>query len=190
MNYNENKSRALMLQGKAVEKGIHFAMQYGDLVPFSTIHDYTAKYFDKHAKKLHKNIREARKRELYFLLKKGYSIISNISGEYKNGVSNFEVKIGNHIYKGVSDFDFKRKKKKVCIELKVSTKSVNFPSKRHIKQAIKYAIANDSVTTIVYLTKNKDRNAYNVSSKVFEIWEKKPNTKFSTKDTKLITCNM
>ena len=98
MNYNENKSRALMLQGKAVEKVIHFAMQYGDLVPFSTIHDYTAKYFDKHAKKLHKNIREARKRELYFLLKKGYSIISNISGEYKNGVSNFEVKIGNHIY--------------------------------------------------------------------------------------------
>ena len=101
----------------------------------------------------------------------------------------FELKIGSHVYKCRSDFDFKKNNKKVCVELKISSKPVIFPGLRHIRQALKYAKAYDSMTTIVYLSKIKKNKRIRVKSKIFDIWEHNKNSRLSP-GTSVISCEL
>jgi len=185
MKLKNSKSQGFLQQGKSIEKGLHFAMQNGDLLPFSSIYDFTLRHFDKFSSKLTKQTRLARRKELYFLLKKGFSVLKQINGEYMKNSSNFDVKIGSLTYKCRSDFDFKRNNKKICIELKVTSKPVEWPGIKHIRQALKYAKANDSVTSIVYLSKMKKNNKIRVNTKIFDVWEMKKNVKLSPELTKV-----
>ncbi len=189
MKLKNSKSQGYLLQGKSIEKGLHFAMQNGDLIPFSSIYDYTVRHYDKYSTKLTKQTRLARRKELYLLLKKGFSVLSQLKGEYTKDPSNFELKIGSHVYKCRSDFDFKKNNKKVCVELKISSKPVIFPGLRHIRQALKYAKAYDSMTTIVYLSKIKKNKRIRVKSKIFDIWEHNKNSRLSP-GTSVISCEL
>ena len=189
MKLKNSKSQGYLLQGKSIEKGLHFAMQNSDLIPFSSIYDYTVRHFDKFSKNLSKQTRLARRNELYLLLRKGFSVMSQLKGEYKKDPSNFELKIGSNIYKCRSDFDFKRNNKKICIELKISSKPVAFPGLRHIRQALKYAKANNSVTSIVYLTKFKKNKQIRIKSKIFDVWEHDKNIRLSP-ETSIVSCEL